>query len=1115
MIWKNKKKKIALKKEFYMEIKNTFPRFVSILLIVALGVAFFSGIRATNPDMKLTADAYYDETNLMDIRVLGSMGVTDGDLNEISKIDGVDNVMGAYTTDVICEGEDFESVIKLISTPDTINKVELLEGRMPEASYECLVDNNFFGDTGYELGDTITVKSGTEEDLEKTLNETEFTIVGVGNLSYYLSHDRGTSTIGTGTISNFAVIPKEAFALEFYTEIDITATGALELLAYTDEYDKKVDQVVDKIEKIADIRCEIRYDEVVKEVKEEIADGESEIANAIKELEEAKKELEDGEKEIEDGKIEIEKNEKKMRDSEQQILKAEKELNDGAIALEEGYQKLNDAKSKLISGQQQLADGKAKFDIQKAQFEQGKAEFKSKQLELDESKAALQLQKQSLSAMELQYDGSDPVLGAQIAQFSAMIAGYEVQISEGEKQLSEAQVEIDAAEVQFSEAAKQINENQGKLIGASIEIEENEKLLNEKQAEILEGKEKLRTARAELEKGKVALEEARLELEDGEKELKEGLVEYNREKVKADKELKDARTEIEDAKETVADLEIPEWYVLDRQYLQTYVEYGQDADRIGAIGEVFPAIFFLVAALVSLTTMTRMVEEERMQIGTLKALGYSKWDIAKKYIYYALLASFIGSVIGLIIGQKLLPWVIINAYKILYHNLPQVKTPISFYYSLTATLLAVTCTTATTILACYKELLTPPASLMRPEAPKAGKRVALEKITFLWKRLNFTRKSTIRNLFRYKKRFFMTIFGIGGCMALLLVGFGIKDSIMSIGDIQFGEIRIYDGDIQLKDDITASEKEELYNQLSGDEKILEQMSGREIIIDVGKGNVEKSSYLVVPEKTKSLDKFIVLRDRITKEPHKLTDDGVIISEKLAILLDVNVGDTIYLKDGDISRVEAEVTAITENYFMHYVYMTSSLYESLYGEQPDYNKIMINYGKNSETVEEEIQAGYMDYDGVSRISSFRETSQKVFDMLKSMDTVIYVLVIAAGMLAFVVLYNLNNININERKRELATLKVLGFYNKEVAQYVYRENILLTIIGEAVGIFMGILLHRFVIVTAEIDIMMFGREIYFNSYIYSIVLTFFFSTFINVIMYYKLKRINMIESLKSVE
>jgi putative ABC transport system permease protein len=572
---------------------------------------------------------------------------------------------------------------------------------------------------------------------------------------------------------------------------------------------------------------------------------------------------------------------------------------------------------------------------------------------------------------------------------------------------------------------------------------------------------------------------------------------------------------IEDAKEELADLEVPEWYVLDRQYIATFADYGQNADRIGAIGEVFPVIFFLVAALVCLTTMTRMVEEQRTQIGTLKALGYGKGAIASKYLMYALLSSVLGSLFGLVVGQKLLPSVIISAYRILYTNLPDILTPLNFWYSLTAMAAAVFCTTAATWAACYKGLNAVPAQLMRPVAPKAGKRVLLERLTFLWKRLNFSQKATVRNLIRYKKRFFMTIFGIGGCMALLLVGFGLKDSIMYIGTGQFENVFSYDAAIGIDSDSTPEEREELLVKAEQDERILCSMEVLQTAIDIEKDGVEKSAYLVVPQVPEELDSYIHLQDRVTQEAYSLDSDGIILNEKLASVLGIDEGDTVILKEDETSRVEAVVSHITENYFMHYIYMSPELYEELFGKEPEWNVLFTDNVQNDNAFEAAMQEEYMELDAVSGLSFISGTAERVADMLRSMDLIIYVLVIAAGLLAFVVLYNLNNININERKRELATLKVLGFYDGEVSAYVNRENVLLTVLGAAAGVILGIFLHRFVIVTAETDTLMFGRTITAKSYLYSVILTFLFSAAVNGVMFFKLRRIDMVESLKSVE
>lgn len=725
--------------------------------------------------------------------------------------------------------------------------------------------------------------------------------------------------------------------------------------------------------------------------------------------------------------------------------------------------------------------------------------------QLQAAEAALQLQKNELETGEAALqDGM-----AQLTQAKEELAAQEQVLASGEAQLNAGQAELNkqeqtlaAGEAQLSSAQRQVSQGEAQLAQARRQLEESQQTIAQSEADLADGE-------AQLADGEKTLQEAEAELQEGE-------AEYQEKAAEAEQEIADGEAELAEARQELADLKEPEWYVLGRdESIQTYVEYDQDAQRIDAIGQVFPAIFFLVAALVCLTTMTRMVEENRTQIGTLKALGYGKGAIAGKYIGYAFLASLLGGLIGLVLGQKLLPVVIMEAYGILYNNLPVVRNPLYAELSIYSTGIAVAVTTAATLFACYHELREVPAQLMRPEAPKNGKRVFMERISFLWRRLNFTQKSTVRNLIRYKKRFFMTVLGIGGCMGLLLVGFGLKDSIMAIGERQFEKIRTFSSTITLEEELSAEEKEQVMEAVESDSQVKQAMWAYEKTVDVGTEDIEKSSYLVVAEDLEEFPDYVTLRDRSSGELYQLENQGVVMTEKLAKLLEISEGDTIWLKDGDKERVQVTVSHIAENYFYHYIYMTQGLYEQLYGETPDYGEIYTINASEEEEFEDELQARYMEVEGVLSVSFNSGMSGRIADMLKSMDTVIYVLVISAGLLAFIVLYNLNNINISERKRELATLKVLGFYDREVTSYVTRENICLTLIGCIAGVVIGQILHRFVIVTAEIDLMMFGREIKGVSYLYSVLLTLLFSVLVNVFMHFHLKKVDMVESMKSVE
>lgn len=1129
-------KKKALTKDFKVEIKRSIARFLSILLIVALGVAFFSGIRASQPDMKISADHYYDNTQLMDIRVLSTLGLTKEDVEAIRQVKGVKEAEPAYSVDVLCNARDTETVVKVMSLTGKMNRINVLDGRLPADTSECLADPQFLTDTGYKIGDTIEFHSGTKDALDKSLKNSSYKIVGTGNSSYYLSFDRGNSSIGNGKINSFIIVPADAFAMEAYTEIYALVDGAKELTSYTDEYDATVDAVVDQIKEIADSREKARYDEVRKDPFKEIADAKVELkeneeetnqklADAADKIEDGKNEIKDGEakllegkEDLEDGKAEITRNKEKLDDSEAELTAGEKELNASAAELKKGKELLADKRKELNAGAATLAAGYKDYNKSLESYNTAHKDLTGKEAQLNAALEDISKQKAELEpAKDMYPDQWQQLLAAEenlIKQQSELKAGLET-LTQSKTKLDAAKVKLDQEQGKITAADKTLAKEEAKISAGEAVIAEKRKEINNGKAEIASGKAKLVKAEKDIKDSEKLLSEKEDELKDAKTTLAEKEEEYKDGVRTADQEFADARVKIRDAEKELDEVDYPEWYVLDRNTIQTYVEYGQDSERIGNIGKVFPVIFFLVAALVSLTTMTRMVEEQRTQIGTLKALGYSKSSIAGKYILYSLSASLLGSIIGVLIGEQILPKVIITAYAILYKNLPEVITPYSLYYGASSTLIAVACTTLAVYFACYKELMSTPAQLMRPAAPKLGKRVILERIPWLWKHLNFTSKATVRNLLRYKKRFFMTVFGIGGCMSLLLVGFGLKDSIGAMSDIQYVELWQQDATITVKEDTGKEQSDELLQSLQGDNRIEMAASVLEINVDAGNGSLSKSTSLIVPEDNDTLSDYIILRDRITHRSVHLSDEGIIITEKLAGLLKVSAGDSIIIKDGDTKSVTVKVTDIVENYMLHYIFMTPRLYEELYKAPPVYNKIYIRNPENLSINEADFASDLLDNDLITSVSFTSEFQNRINDMLNSLNMVVYVLIISAGLLAFIVLYNLNNININERKRELATLKVLGFQDMEVAAYVYRENMMLTVIGCLAGIGMGILLHRMVILTTEIDNIMFGRNIKSVSYVFSILLTFGFSLFVNYVMFYKLRKIDMVESLKSVE
>ena len=1179
-------------------------RFLSIFFIVAIGCAFFAGIRSSEPDMRYSGDAYFDRKNLMDLQVISTMGLTDEDVEAIEKLDGIEKAEAGYSVDALCTEGDNQIVMHVMSLLPSMNQVQVENGRLPEKSDECVVDADFLSKSTLKIGDRVTLSSGTDKPVTDSLKEDTFTIVGSVSSPCYIGFQRGSTTIGSGNISAFLCVPEESFCMEVYTEIYAQVKGAEKLTAFTDQYDQRIDSVMKEVEAIKEEREKARYDEIVTEASEKLADAEKEITdaeaeleqgkaeaqekltaarekleNAQKELEQAKKELASSQAKIASSKEELEQAQKELNESSGKIAAGEKELNEKSIALatlkeqkdtlqgqlaalEQQKEELSGQKTTLEAqkrtlqeGQKNLLDTQAVLQQQISRLKAEKEDLNAEGIRLSEEKETLQKEYEELKS-QYEASGDTEILKqveakkAQLDEVNAKIAENSAKIEQNKTLLETVESQMDPLEeklVQMKNGLEQTETALEKISAGLSEIEAGQEQmqtgLTQMESYISSGEFQLQAAREQLESGKNQIlsgqrqiEDAKKRIADGEEQIQAGIkqiqdgetgladgwIEYqdgerqaNAEIADGEAQIADAKVQLADAKKEIEQIEKPTWYIYDRSHLPEYSGYGDNADRMKAIGEVFPLIFFLVAALISLTTMTRMVEEERTLIGTLKALGYSKKSIAAKYLGYAVLATLTGGIFGVMIGEKILPYIIITAYKIMYRHLPDVEIPYNLYYGVLACVAALLCTVAATIFSCMKELKEQAAELMRPPAPKQGKRVFLEYIPFLWKRLNFTWKSTVRNLMRYKKRFFMTIFGIGGCMGLMLVGFGLKDSISSIVPLQYEDIQLYDGNVILQSDVTMQEKQEVYEALEKNSQVVATAEDLLQKITIEHDGVSKEVYLNVPENVEKFSDFVVLQDRTTKEKYQLTDKGAVLTEKMAKELGVSAGDTVTIKEENEKERTVKISQICENYMSHYLYMTPAVYKAAYGKEPEYNSIYYRTEGRTTKEAESVGEAALKLDGALSVSYTTELRQQVDDMLQSLDIVIVVLIISAGMLAFVVLYNLNNINITERKRELATLKVLGFYDKEVTEYVYRENILLTLIGSVFGMLLGKILHRFIIVTVEIDSVMFGRNINTISFVYAFLLTVVFSLFVNGVMYFKLKKINMVESLKSVE
>ncbi len=1080
--------KRSLLKDTFREIKNSLGRFLAIFAIVALGTGFFAGIKATAPDMKITADKYFDDYRLMDFWLISTLGFNEKDIEEISKLEEIEGLAPSYSMDAIFEDGDNEKVVKLISIPmdkmknkdeDYINRAKLVEGRFPEKPGECLVEKSKLGKESIPLGSTIKLNSGTEEDILENLENDEYTVVGLVENPLYIAFDRGTSTIGNGEVNSYIMLPEEEFKLPVYTEVYLTVKGAREILSFDKEYDYLLRPIKKDLESIGDLRKEARYEEIKEEVNEKLEKGRKELKEGE---EKQKEELAKAEKELNDAKEKIFKGEKKLKDKEREfnktITSAEERLKEEESKLKTGedeyYKNLNDFnENKKIANE--------KFKQAEIQIANGEKELAAKEKELEQAK------------LGLDYITDEGEKAKTLAMIKA-----------GEKELEKAKNQISLSKIELEKNKKELETGEQKLKNAKKTIDEGKIRLQSEKNKLEDSK---KTALKEFEKG-------HRELEDAKREYDEGYEEYLKGKKESDEEIANAKKEIADGEEDLSKLEKPKWYIIKRNQTKDFIEYEMAADRIDAVAAVFPVFFFLIAILVSLTTMTRMVDEERVYIGSLKAMGYKNIAIASKYIIYAAIASISGSIVGLFIGFWALPTVIFNAYRIMY-IMPPIIIEYNTYYAILSTLVAVIATTLAALVACSNELKETPANLLRPKAPKPGKRILLERIDFIWSKLKFSQKVTARNLFRYKRRLFMTIIGIAGCTALLVAGFGLKDSITAVARKQFDEIYKYEMIVDLKDSIGVGDSTKSLDTIKGDSRIEDYILIKEQLMDIGKGNIEESANIIVPEDQDKINDFIILRDRETGKSLSIKDDGVILTEKMSELLDVGIGDEIYIKDENDKKRIVKITAITENYANHFIYMSSNLYEEVFKEDIEYKRILAKTSNTEKEFEDKLSRGLLKNDDIGSIEFITGLSKAFNDTLDSLDKVIMVLIISAGALAFVVLYNLTNINISERIREIATIKVLGFYDEEVSRYVYRENRILTVMGTVLGLILGIFLHKFIIKTTEIEFIMFGRQIESMSFVYSAVLTLVFAALVDFVMYFKLKRIDMVESLKSID
>lgn len=1205
--------KNAMQKDFWREIKHTKSRFFSIMILVALSVAFLSGLKATAPDMKHTGDDYLDSLHLADIQVLSTLGLTDEDIAALRAQDKIEDAEGEYVIDAFASSDSLDAVVKVLSLTDRgISDVLLREGRMPERADECVVEENMLSLMSISIGDTITLTPG--DDLSDALAQDTYTVVGTVRSPVYLAVERGTSTLGSGTVKAYLYLPREAFTLDYYTAAYVRVSGAAEMTAFYDEYDDYIDDVIDSLEDFSERRASLRHDELVDEATEKLDDAQKELddakAEADKELGDARKELADARRKLDDGWKEYDDGKQELADSRTKLDDAKAELEDGEQEYADGVKKYDQAVRDYEKGQKDYADGVKDYEKGAQQLADGADELEAGKEKLDEGQKQLdalgntvagalqndpnyagvtggtiidelgrgdentaaatdaaldkmraQLEggiaqaQQGLAKIDAGIEECDKVLAAleqlpdseevaaQRAEIAAQRSALVQQRGEVSAQLSELQSQLaalstvssgsiaankqqlDQGRADYESGKQQLSAGYRDLRDGKKELDKAKKELDEAPQKLADARKELADARKELDDGwkeyydgeekyadgEKELADAYRELTDGEKDYREGLREYEDGKAEADEKIADAEEKIADARRKVADIESCEWYLFSRSYNPGYTGYGQDAERMANLASVFPVIFFLVAALVCLTTMTRMVEEQRVQIGSLKAMGYSGLAISRKYLLYGLLPSLTGGMFGLVIGYILFPKMIFTAYQIMY-QMPNIELRAYGGISAYSLLAAVACTTLATLWACLATLRETPASLMRPRTPKAGKRVFLEYIKPLWRKMSFTHKVTARNLFRYQKRFWMTVIGIGGCTALIIAGFGMRSSLLFTMSRQYDDLFHYSAQVTLSSNVLPEERQAVEDFLAGDSRVVNDVPCTASSATVITSSYSTTAYVEVME-ADEIGKVIDLLDCKTGEPITMEDTGVYIDQKLSELLKVSVGDTFFL-DGD-ARGDVTVAGIYEHYTGHFIYMTPSYYEQTLHADSEPNAYLMNFTSDDTDTCNAIFEKLLSMNGVVTTSRMRDTQDTYMHSMERVDFVVVIIILAAAALAMVVLFNLSNINITERQRELATIKLLGFYDKEVSAYVYRENIVLTVFGILMGCFMGHWLHIYLVRSTEIDLMMFGRQTAPSAYVYAAILTMLFSVLVNVLAHFKMKKIDMVESLKSAE
>lgn len=1135
----------AFVKSSLRQIKQTLPRFLSILIITALGVAFFAGLRLTGPYMQMAGDAYLEQQRYADIKLVSTLGFDDDDVSAIQRADGVQELSPGYSTSVLLERDDTTYNIQLLSIDDSrdaLNAPLILEGRLPQASGECLVEPSFLRTSGLELGDEVTFRSGSDDDILDSLKAVSYTITGTAQSPLYVGENRGTNDIGNGHIDAFFLIPTEDFNLEVYTEIYLV-TQEVNSSFFSSEYLAAIKPTIDALTIVGETRSVERYDTLMSEANSELDEGRREIADGRAQLADAEAELENARVELDDAWAQLDDSASQLETG-KASLNANKSAYSAQIASERA--RLDDGYAQLAAGRSQYQTGLAEYEQGEAQYQQGlqlyqqgEAEYldgyQQYQLGVTQLQAAndeLQQQKtlafQQLDSQEAALDTDDPGYAEALAAIQSQREALTLQFSLAEAELTTQQqqldatgLELEAAKAQLDETSQQLSASRAQLDAAKATLDASLQQLETSQQQLDAGKAQLEagqreaearfaSAQQQIDDGQAAWAAGREELLTGEADYAKGMTEFEAERDEALLEISDAEEQLASAEEDLATLEPPKWYLLDLEDNPGLYGFKSAAEQIMALATTIPILFFLIAALVSMTSMTRLVDSDRTQIGTYKALGYRNGSLFGRYLFYALSASLIGGLIGVVLGYNVIPPLIFDAYGTIY-SVPAIPVPFDIPYALLSIGVAVVTATVPALLVTRHIMHEAPAETMRPAAPPAGKHSLVEGIKPLWRRLSFLHKVTLRNLFRYKKRLFMTLIGVAGCTALMFAGFGLHDSLSTVSPKQFGEILRYDVQLDFKNDASDEDRAALFSALdstnAADSFTTLSQQPVEAIADGSSRNV----FLASPDNPADFQRFIDFRTSSDGSPISLDDQGVVVTAGLARSLDLEPGDSILLRDLDSNEANFTVSAVMENYIFHYVYISPGLYEQGFSDRPESNQILALLSEGSDSIPDSV----LNMDTVTGATYMEENAAELGSMVGALKYVVWVLVISAAALVFVVLFSLMTINMEERNRELASIKVLGFLDRELAAYVYREAIILTVVGIIFGLALGVGLERYIIATIEVDSFMFSSDLLWQSFALSAILTAAFAAIVNIIMYREIIRIEMVSSLKNVE